>query len=244
MHGFGELRRGHVVEEDHIHAVEREKVAHLVEPVGLDLHAHAGMLRAETPHIFRELRERGPGGEMVVLHHHHVEKPEAVVRAAAREHGGLFQRAQAGRGLARVEDARAVRLYGIHKFARERGDAAELLDEVQRRALGGEDAADRAGDFDRGVAGLQCVAVPADAPHVEGRIHQCERPHRAIHACEDARFLRKDPRLSAAHGVHEIFARQISAADVLRERERDRVREILNSELPRLRPRLSRCARI
>ena len=67
---------------------------------------------------------------------------------------------------------------------------------------------------------------------------------RAIHACEDARFLRKDPRLSAAHGVHEIFARQISAADVLRERERDRVREILNSEVPRLRPRLSRCARI
>ena len=106
LHGFGHLRGRHVVEQDDIHAHEREKAADLIERVGFELDAQAGILGAEAADGLLQVLEIGVRGEMVVLHHDHVEEPEAVILPAARDDRGLFQRAQAGRGLAGVEDAR------------------------------------------------------------------------------------------------------------------------------------------
>ena len=49
--------------------------------------------------------------------------------------------AQAGRGLARVEDARARALHRLDEARRERGDAGEAAEEVERHALAREDRA-------------------------------------------------------------------------------------------------------
>ena len=74
---------------------------------------------------------RGPGaGEVVVFHHDHVVEPEAVVHAAARDDRGLFQRAQARRGLARVEDACAGAGHRRDEAPGERGRAGKALDEI------------------------------------------------------------------------------------------------------------------
>ena len=71
-------------------------------------------------------------------------RPKRWFVAAARDDRGFFQRAQAGRGLARVEDARAGAADGIDKAPGERGDAGEALEEIQRDAFRGEDRADGA----------------------------------------------------------------------------------------------------
>ena len=75
----------------------------------------------------------------------------AVVRAAAAAHRVLLERAQAGRRLARVEDARGRALGQLDEAARERGDPAQAADEVERDALAGEDRPRRA--FDDGEDG-------------------------------------------------------------------------------------------
>ena len=64
----------------------------------------------------------------------------AVVVRAAAAHRVALERAQAGRGLARVGDARAAPWrQRVDVRARERGDAAHALHEVQRRALAREE---------------------------------------------------------------------------------------------------------
>jgi hypothetical protein len=45
---------------------------------------------------------------VVVLYHHHVVQPHAVVGAAAQQHGPLVQQPQARRGLPGLQDPAAV----------------------------------------------------------------------------------------------------------------------------------------
>ena len=65
---------------------------------------------------------------MIVLDENAGGQVEAVIGAAAAEHGVFFERAQAGNCLARVEDAGVRALDRVDIFTRERGDAAEVLD--------------------------------------------------------------------------------------------------------------------
>jgi len=83
-----------------------------------------------------------------------------MVRSAAGDDRRLFQRAQARRGLACVEDARLVLAHRLDEAPRERGDAGKSLQEIQRDALRGEDRACGAGDFEH--------LIPLDQPRAGG----------------------------------------------------------------------------
>ena len=108
---------------------------------------------------------------VVLLDEDRVEQAEAVVRPAARGDRGLLERAQPRRRLARVEDPRAGAL-DLADRARGRGrDARQAAEEVQRRALGGQDRPRRALDAQH-LAALAPDAL-LDAP-LEAR-----RPGRA-----------------------------------------------------------------
>ena len=69
-----------------------------------------------------------------------------MVEAAAAAHGVFLQRAQAGRGLARAADAHFVPAACFDIGRRERGDAGEMAEEIQRDALGRQHGACGAGD--------------------------------------------------------------------------------------------------
>ena len=82
-------------------------------------------------------------GEVVVLQQHPVGQVAAMVDTATGPDRGLLERAQAGRRLAGVPDAGVRRRSPgrVDEPARERGDAREVAEEVQRGALRGEDRA-------------------------------------------------------------------------------------------------------
>ena len=80
-------------------------------------------------------------GDVVVLDQDGVEESHAVVGDAAGGGGHLFQEAQAGRGLARVEHAAFGARHGVGITARRGGHAAEPLEKIQRHALAFEQGA-------------------------------------------------------------------------------------------------------
>src|SRR5258708_26038382 len=71
-----------------------------------------------------------------------------MVAAAAGAHGGLFERAQARRRLARIPDPGRVVTARIEERVDERPhagrDSRKMTEEVERRTLGGEDRRQRA----------------------------------------------------------------------------------------------------
>ncbi len=93
-------------------------------------------------------------GDVVVLDQDAVLQVEAVVEAAAAADGVFIERAQAGDGLAGVEDF-GLRLHGgdgADVLVGERGDAGHALHQVEDDALGGEDAGGVGADDGDGLA--------------------------------------------------------------------------------------------
>src|SRR3989344_4706307 len=80
---------------------------------------------------------------MIVLDKDEVVEPEPVVCPAAALHGVFLDLPPAGRGLARVEDPGARAADGRDKLRRERGDAGEPLEKVERNSLARENRSDR-----------------------------------------------------------------------------------------------------
>src|SRR5436309_967488 len=147
LHALGHLLGRHVVEQHEVGA-GLDGGVDLVALVALHLHAQP---RPAQPGAGHGLRYR-QAGEVVVLDEHAVGKAAAMVDAAARAHRGLLEGAQAGGGLARVADARlAVR--GPHVAPGEAGDARQVAQEVERRALAGEDRGQRPLDAADDLAG-------------------------------------------------------------------------------------------
>ena len=117
-----------------------ERLRELLDVRHLDLDAHGvrrGRARAASttsPTSVEAARARR--GDVVVLDQHARRQVEAVVRAAARAHRVALERAQPGRRLARVEDARAACPATASTNSRvERRDAGDALQEVQRDPL-------------------------------------------------------------------------------------------------------------
>jgi hypothetical protein len=119
--------------------------------------------------------------------------------AAAGTYGVLLRQAQARKGLARVDDARARALDGIGVQRGLGGDRAQQLKKVERGALGREQRAGGAFDLEHdlvGGAALAFGATPLDA-HL-----RVELPQRGL-----------DPGRAAHHGG---FARQHAGTGAVR----------------------------
>ena len=174
--------------------------------------------------------QRAPGGlphpagqrRVVLLDQHGVVEAAPVVGAAAGAHRLLLEVAQAGRGLAGVEDPRARALHRLDEARRERGDPGEAAEEVERHPLAREDRRRRAAQL-----GERTRLAPAP---VGGERLERER---GVHAREDglgdgqpgrhARrpLLDRGPRGSAL-GDHRGGG-QVAGPEVLLERQGDHV---------------------
>ena len=134
-----------------------------------------------------EAGEAGAGEQVIVFHEHHVVQPEAVILAAARDDGGFLERAQTGRRLACVENLRLRFARAFDELPRQRRDAAESLQEIQRDAFGGQDRARRAAHLEDRFASHQRRSIrlqdrrPAVADRRAGtlppRFPRPRRPH-------------------------------------------------------------------
>ena len=111
------------------------------------------------------------GDHVVVLDHRHVAEAEPVVDPAAAAHGVLLQRPPAGQRLAGVEDARRRALQRGHPGGGGGGDAGEVRGEVERGALGGQQAAGRSGDAHHHVAGGDPAAVGEPVGDLDAPAH-------------------------------------------------------------------------
>ncbi len=163
---------------------------------------------------------------VVLLHQHRVEETGAVALAAARHHGLLLEGPQAWRGLARVQDSRPGPLDRPHVPCRHRGDARKPAEQVQGGALGGEDPR---------RAALRAQHRPALAPLALRRqpfqhdvgIGLAKGLLGRFEPEDHTGRLLGDRRPRAGPLGHDGARGQVAGADVLRERPRDEVPQLL-----------------
>ncbi len=153
-HGLAQRRRVHVVEQQ-VRGSRGERGRDLGERVDLDDDPRDPRGRGAA----HRLLDRSGDRDVIVLDHRRIPQPHAVVLRAAHARGVFLEEAQAGDGLARVEQDRAGAGDAVDIGARQRGDAREMLDGVERRTLGGEQGARLAGKAHQVGAGGDAVAL-------------------------------------------------------------------------------------
>ncbi len=156
LDGGAKLLDGHVVQQDDIGA-GGQGLVHLARVADFHFDPHrVGSKGAGAAH---GSSDPSGGGDVVLLDEDGIGETEAVVVAAAGADGVLLRVAQAGDGLARVEDARACAGDEVGVGPRDRRRAGERLQEVQRRALARDDAARRPGDLEHLLIGADARAI-------------------------------------------------------------------------------------
>ncbi len=172
----------------------------LVEAVDLDLEVRrvADPLPRGADRVADRDALGGEHREVVVLGEHGVGERRAMVVAAAVPHGLALEHAQAGRGLAGVDDAGA-RAGDRRDVARGEGrDAAHPLGEVECDALGAQHGVGRPVDAGQHGRRLRRPRHPSTtALDGRGRIDEFEDPREHVDAAEDARLARQ--RTSPSH---------------------------------------------
>ena len=174
---------------------------------------------------------RGERRQMVVLHHDRVGQSVTMVVAAAADHGVFLERAQAGRGFARIDDAGALvaarpgdgsviiiavdGVHRVHEGGGHGGDAAHALSEVEGDALGGEQVAYRAFHGGEYLAALESLAVLDGGGDGDGRVlcgegcgEHVDAAHHAVFARGEvgrAGFVRGDGGLAGDVAVGRVF---------------------------------------
>ena len=164
----------HVVEQQSRRAPAASASSTSASVAGLDLEREPGRRRPRAAHgLPHPAGRRG----VVLLDQDRVVEPGAVVDSTARAHRGLLQRAQAGRGLARVEDLGA-RALDLPNGPGGRGrNAGESLEEVQRRALGAQQRPRAALQAKDGAA-PRAIPLPGRAARSRRRGRAGETPPR------------------------------------------------------------------
>ncbi len=143
LHGLGHLLGCHVVEHDDVgFACEGLFDAGEVFDLDFDLGHMGGVGMGAVEGCL----DAASHLDVVVLDEHGIVEAEAVVGSAADFDGVLVEQAQAWRGLARVDKLGAVGGSYLREFMGARGDAREMLQQVQRQPLPREDGAGRAVD--------------------------------------------------------------------------------------------------
>ena len=157
--GFAHVREAHVVEENDIHSLHAEKTFHLLERIGLEFDANAGVGCAGGRDHFLEGVSGKSGSEVIILHHEHIMEADSVVTRATGRDGFFFQHAQAWSGFAGIEYDGISSASGFDKSMSHGGDATESLDEIQGGALGGEYGGCRPLDCGHDISFFECAAV-------------------------------------------------------------------------------------
>ncbi len=151
-------------------------------------------------------------GHVVVLDQHRVVQAVAMVAAAAHPHRVLLDGAQPGQGLARAGHLAMRMGDGVGDGGGGGGHAAQVAEEVQRRAFGRQHAARRA--FDKGdlTAGRQARAVGQQHLKTDLRIDQPEGQPGQLQPGQHARLARHQAGLPAGLGRHDGVAGDVARA--------------------------------
>ena len=80
---------------------------------------------------------RDPSGrrDMIVFDEHPVIEPETMVGSPSMPHRFFLERTPEGRGLPRIQESAWGAGHGIHHLSRQRGDAGQALQQIERGAL-------------------------------------------------------------------------------------------------------------
>lgn len=149
---------------------------------------------------------------MVFLDQEGVVEADAVVLAAAAEHGVFLAGAQAGKGFSGVEDGDLAAGHGIRVAAGGGGGTHQGLQEIQGSALAGENLAGIAAQSAQSGFGWEAVAI-LDMPfnvHVAQLLKHFVGPGGAAH---DGVFAGNDGGGAAAVRVDELGG-DIAIADI------------------------------
>ena len=187
------------------------RLVELVE--GLHFHLHRGPGR-DVPGLPDRRRDAAAGGDMVLLDQEGVPQADAVVVAAATGHRVLLRQAQPGQGLAGVEQPHAGVRDQVDIVAGAGGGGREGLQQVQRRALPGEQAAGRALDLEEGLAGLEAVAVRGIPAQGDTGIQATEQLVDPGHAAQHAGLAGDHPGRGVVRGGNQPGG-DVAGPDVL-----------------------------
>src|SRR5699024_2422989 len=186
--GLRELGGAEVIQHDAVHPGSQDwfDLVHAV-----DLHLDVGRVTDPAADDAQRLGDRPlpkAGGErrkVVVLHHHGVREPVAVVVATAYAHGVLLEGAQARGGFPGVDDAGIRTCDGVDVAGGQGCDCAHALREVQGDALGGEDTSGRPLDDRELLARSEAGALGGEFGHGDRRIGELESGADDLPAGED-----------------------------------------------------------
>ena len=142
-----------------------------------------------------------------------------MVRAAAGADGVFLDRAQAGKRLADVDDARLRATHGLDDLGRGRGDAAHVADEVERDALGREQAARGTLERRDHVARRDMGTVPSDDRGGDRGVDEAEGHEREVEAGDDAGLAHGERDLGAHVARYDRVRGEVAgAAEILEQR--------------------------
>ena len=141
-----------------------------------------------------------PKRNVVVLDQNAGGKVDAVIRSSTAQHGVFLQSAQTGNRFAGVEHVGACSLNRVGVLARQRGDAAQVLEEVEDYPLAAQQHARIVANHGQHLTGMNAHAVEylRMADHFKARVRLRAR-------VEPRKNLQK-ARNGAQPGHHQLFA--------------------------------------
>jgi hypothetical protein len=210
---------GHVVEKYDIHSLQAEKTFGLLECVGLEFDADAGIGCACGGDHVLQVFEIKSCREVIVLNHEHIMEADPVVAGAACGDSGFFQEAQAWSGFAGIEYDGISPANSFDKSTSHGGNTAETLDEIQGGALGGEDRGCSSFDSYDDIAFFQGGAVRQFDLNLKCGIDTVENLRSDLSAGKTGWFAGDDFRRSLRAGEGEPFCSDIPRPDILGEGE-------------------------
>ena len=210
----------HVIQQDHVGAA-LHRVAHLL--LVLALHLDAQQMRGMRARPQDRRAHASRRRDMVILDQHAIIQPGAMVAPAAHAHRVLLQRAQPRRRLARIHDLRPCIPHRRDTARRQRGDAGEPPQEVERGPLGRQQRARLARDLRQRRASLHRVAIRHE--RLERALgSSCGEDARAIGSPATTPASRATIRAVALHPRRDRrLGRHVAAPDVLGQRAADQV---------------------
>ncbi len=157
LHGFTQLSRRHIIEQDNIGLLD-EHLVELFERIDFHFDNHfmsdvgehlCQRLASQAYRIGRRSTRLGPFGhecQMVVLDQHGVEQAGTMIAAATTADRIFLEAPPTGSRLARIVNPRSGPRDSIDVLPSERGDSRQSSDQVEQKPFGGEQISCRPGD--------------------------------------------------------------------------------------------------
>ena len=216
QHRLAELREAHVVEQDAVGS-RGERLANLCERVALDLHGQRGRRLAAAvrlPGRFPPARRR-----WLSLTRIPSKRPRRWFVPAAAAHGVLLERPQAGRRLAGVEQHGVGALDRVGVATGQGCNAREPAEQVESRALGGEDGASLAlHPGEDGGRVEHAVAVVGERLEFQAGVEGAEDRLRDMKPADDAGLLEQELCDAGLARPDERDGGHVAGAEILGER--------------------------